>query len=108
MSLLTIFVLLVCAHALCDYPLQGDFLSKAKNRFSPLPEIPWHIALGSHAAIHAGGVLLITGRLELAFAEFVLHCVIDDLKCGRRISFAMDQALHVGCKGAYVVAIHVI
>ena len=32
MSPLAMFAALVAGHALCDYPLQGDFLAKGKNR----------------------------------------------------------------------------
>ena len=32
---------LMVGHALADYPLQGDFLAKAKNRTAPIPGVPW-------------------------------------------------------------------
>ena len=51
-----LFVLVV-AHFLCDFPLQGDFLAKAKNPEAPLPGVPWQWAMLAHAAIHAGAVL---------------------------------------------------
>lgn len=35
-------LMLLAGHALCDYPLQGDFLAKAKNRAAPLPGVPWY------------------------------------------------------------------
>jgi hypothetical protein len=90
-------------HAIADYPLQGDFLAKAKNRFAPIPGVPWAQALGAHALIHAGGVWLITGSLWLALAEFVLHAFIDYSKCYGSIGFNTDQSLHVGCKVAWAV-----
>ena len=34
----TQIALLVAAHALADYPLQGEFLARAKNRFQPLDQ----------------------------------------------------------------------
>ena len=52
--------LLLAAHALCDYPLQGDFLAKAKNPAQPIPGVPWWCAMAAHCAIHAGAVLLVT------------------------------------------------
>lgn len=85
-------------HAIADYPLQGDFLAKAKNHTAPIPGIDWWIALLNHSAIHAVGVAFITGSVPLACAEFVLHSVTDWLKCDGRISFRVDQAVHVGCK----------
>lgn len=96
--MLTLFLLLVAAHALADYPLQGDFLSKAKNHTAPIPGVPWYQALGAHSAIHAGFVGVITGSVVLALAEFCIHCATDYAKCGGKISFNTDQAIHIGCK----------
>jgi hypothetical protein len=96
---------LLAGHALADYPLQGDFLAKAKNRTAPIPGVPWWQALGAHAAIHAGFVLAITGSPSLALVELIVHAVTDDMKCRGRISFNVDQAIHVICKVAYVAAI---
>lgn len=36
-----LFAALVAGHALADYPLQGDFLARAKNRAAPIPGVPW-------------------------------------------------------------------
>lgn len=36
MDFLTILALLIAAHALADYPLQGDFLSRVKSRAAPI------------------------------------------------------------------------
>jgi hypothetical protein len=96
-----LLVLLLAAHALADYPLQGDFLSKAKNRLAPIPTVPWQQAMGAHAAIHAGFVAAITGIWWLAIPEFAIHWLTDDAKCQGRISFNVDQAIHVGCKFAW-------
>jgi len=93
-----ILILLVCAHALCDYPLQGDFLSAAKNERSPVAGVPWWQAMSAHCAIHAGAVQIVTGLWFLALAEFVIHFLTDRAKCGGLISFNADQAIHVGCK----------
>lgn len=98
MSLTQLFLSLIAAHAVCDYPLQGDFLARAKNRISPVPGFPWYQALGAHAAIHGGAVGLITGLWWLGVAEAAAHFAIDDLKCAGRISLNGDQALHVACK----------
>ena len=98
---MTLFLLMMAWHALADYPLQGDFLAKAKNRTAPIPGVPWFQALAAHAAIHAGGVGVITGSVGLALVEVVAHFLIDDLKCRGRIGFSTDQALHVLCKLAY-------
>ena len=100
-----LFFLLV-GHALADYPLQGDFLAKAKSRTAPIPGFPWWQALTAHAIIHAGMVglivLLATGDhglvYALAAAEFVAHFLTDDAKCRGRIGLNTDQTIHVACK----------
>ena len=90
--------LLLVAHALCDYPLQGDFLAKAKNRFAAIPGVPWQWALGLHAIVHAAAVVLITGYWWLGLMEFLTHAAIDDAKCEGKLTFNQDQMLHVACK----------
>lgn len=97
----TLLGLLVAGHALADYPLQGDFLAKAKSRL--VPGVPWYQAMSAHCSIHAGFVLALTNSPALAVAEFIIHFVADDAKCKGRISYNMDQAIHVGCKVAWVV-----
>lgn len=99
---------LFVAHAVCDYPLQGDFLSKAKNRSAPLPGVPWYQALGAHAIMHCGTVWLLTGVWWLGVAEAVAHAAIDDQKCAGRLSFNQDQALHAVCKVAWVLVVMIV
>lgn len=93
---------LLAAHALADYPLQGDFLSKAKNRTAPIHGVPWYQALGAHAMIHGGAVALVTGSQRLGIAEAVVHAITDDLKCRGKLSFNQDQAIHLACKLLWV------
>jgi hypothetical protein len=97
-----ILFLLVFGHALCDYPLQGPFLSSAKNRFNPVPGCPWYQCMAAHCLIHAGAVYLVTGSLLLAALEFMAHVVIDDCKCAGLFDFNVDQGLHILCKVAFV------
>lgn len=104
-EMLTLLALLLAGHALADYPLQGDFLAKAKNRANPIPGVPWLHGLLPHAAIHGGFVGVITGSLALGVVEFIVHCLIDDAKCMGRISYNTDQFLHVACKVAWIVAV---
>lgn len=99
----TSFLMMLGWHALADYPLQGDFLAKAKNRMAPIPGVPWYQAMGAHAAIHALGVGLITHSVVLALCEFGLHFLIDDAKCTGKISFNDDQLLHFACKVAWAL-----
>jgi hypothetical protein len=93
---------LLVLHALADYPLQGDYLSRAKRRNSGF-DLPWWMALLWHAFIHAGAVALVTGQIELGLAELVVHMAIDYLKCANRFGFTTDQALHVAFKGLWAI-----
>lgn len=102
MNAFAMFAALIGAHAVCDYPLQGDFLAKAKNRKLPIPGVPWWQALGAHASIHGLAVGLVTGIWWLGLLEAASHFVIDDLKCSGRIGFNADQAAHVVCKVVWV------
>lgn len=103
-------IALLAAHALADYPLQGDFLSKAKNRTAPIPGVPWWQALGAHVVIHGAAVALITGIWWLFFAEAAIHWLTDDAKCRGKISFNIDQVIHLECKLAWwivaMVSVH--
>ncbi len=97
-----LFLLLV-GHALADYPLQGDFLAKAKNENAPIPGVPWWQAMAAHGLIHAGAVFLVTHSLILAVLEFATHVSVDRAKCRGLIGFNADQAIHVFCKVVWVV-----
>lgn len=108
---------LIIGHAFADFPLQGDFLSRGKNRNGSAPQLAdgrenppdlWIYLMSAHCLIHAGFVWIITGYFLLALAEFVLHWVIDALKCEGRTSFAMDQWLHILCKVAFVVILFLV
>jgi hypothetical protein len=108
--MLTFFWLLV-GHALCDYPLQGDFLAKGKNHTNPLPGIPWYQCLFWHAMIHAGAVVFITQNVWLGCFELILHMMIDYTKCEssaesdkeQKFEYNKDQFFHVVCKVLYVL-----
>lgn len=100
-----ILALLIVGHAIADYPLQGDFLARAKNHTAPIEGVPWYQALLAHSAIHAGFVGIITGSIWLGFAEFIIHAATDRAKCSGRISYNTDQAIHVGCKVAWAALI---
>jgi hypothetical protein len=93
---------LVVAHNLADYPLQGSFLSEAKNRNTDIGAIFWPWALSAHALIHGGFVFLITGSLVLGLLETAAHAFIDWLKCEGDISLKQDQLAHYGCKLLWV------
>lgn len=98
--MIEIAALLIAAHFVSDYPLQGDFLAKAKFD-GPLRV--WH--LFGHSAIHGGAVLLVTGSVTLALLETIAHMVIDEAKVRGWTTFAQDQALHMVCKALWLVLI---
>ena len=98
--LVTTFLLLLAAHWLADYPLQGDFLAKAKQS-GPLRI--YHLI--AHAGIHAGAVTIVTGSVVLGIFEWVAHTIIDELKIRGKTTFAIDQALHVICKIVYIIVL---
>jgi len=99
---------LLIGHAFADYPLQTEFMARAKNRhharaFAELPsQSLWLYVLSAHSAVHAGMVWILTGCGWLGLAEFILHWLTDWLKMERRISFRTDQFSHLGCKAVYV------
>lgn len=95
-----LLALMIAAHFVCDYPLQGDFLARAK-REGPLRV--WH--LFGHSAIHGGAVLIITGSPVLFALETMAHMLIDESKVRGRTSFSTDQALHIGCKALWFALI---
>lgn len=107
--------LLLIAHCLLDYPLQGDFLSKAKNHSAPIPGVPWQWALFAHSCIQGGGVFgvvwWVTGSfyagLALGLLEAGAHAVIDWMKSNNDIDFTTDQLAHLSCKSAWASAVFV-
>jgi hypothetical protein len=106
MSFLTMLFLLVAAHALCDFPLQGDATAVNKNRHANTPlqkHVPWYYWLGSHALVHGGAVALITGNPVLGLLEVAAHFTIDYIKCEGKISIHVDQLLHLVCKVLWII-----
>lgn len=97
--------LLIAGHALADFPLQGEFLSQAKNRNTAIGKTHWPFALFAHAMIHGGFVLLITGSLYFAILEVAFHAVTDFLKCDRMITLNTDQFIHLACKVAWAIGV---
>lgn len=72
------FLILMFAHLLADYPLQGEFLALQKGKN--------HIALVSHAGIWTGVICVASwaigipiGLFDVAFL-FVVHAVADYAK----------------------------
>ena len=108
MTAIEMGLLLIAGHALADYPLQGDFLSKAKNRANPIPGVPWWQALWAHSSIHGAVVGLVTGIWWLGVAEALAHFWIDDAKCTGKLTFNQDQAAHIVLKALWLgIAIYI-
>lgn len=86
---------LVALHYVADFPLQGEYLAKAKNRNLDKGRGIWPHALMAHSMIHGGMVALATGSVWLGVAEVVCHAATDYLKCSGRMSFTEDQIKHL-------------
>ena len=103
-SILLIFLGLIFAHLLADYPLQGDFLANMKGKN--------YIILVSHAGIWTGCVTvagLLMG-LDIGLVDivllFVVHVIADYLKATNKLWYKhldslkggllSDQLIHVG------------
>lgn len=100
---LALFAAFVVIHALADFPLQGDYLSRQKSRRRADSRSDWIVALIAHCVIQAGGVWLVSGSLAFAAAELILHSFIDLGKGEEKYGIVADQILHLIVKLAYVV-----
>lgn len=96
---------LIVAHAVCDFPLQGDFLARGKNHRAPLAGVPWIVCLFAHSLIHGGAVALVTGNVLLGAAETAAHAWLDWAKCDGRYGFAVDQGLHILSKCVWILVL---
>jgi hypothetical protein len=99
-QMLMLAMMLLGAHWVCDYPLQGQFLSDAKAK-GPLRA--YHLI--AHAGIQGAAVALVTANVWLGLAEWAAHTVIDELKVRGKTTFAQDQALHIACKVLWLIVI---
>lgn len=111
LSALVLLFGLAIGHALADFPLQGEFIARGKNRNVEPPKLAdgksnpktlWIYLMSAHCLIHAGFVWVISGSVLFAFIEFVLHWIIDAMKCEGKTSFAIDQWLHLATKALFV------
>jgi hypothetical protein len=95
---ITMLFMLMVGHALADFPLQGDFLSNAKNRRTHLGKVYWKHALPAHGLIHGGFVAIFTGVVWFGIAEAIFHAIIDYMKGEELIDHNTDQLMHIICK----------
>lgn len=98
----SMFLALLFFHFLFDYPLQGDFISRAKNRTNPIPGVPWQQAMFAHGFMHGFAVWIVTGLWTLAILEMFVHVITDDLKCRNVLTFNQDQFIHILSKALWV------
>jgi hypothetical protein len=98
---ITLF-LLCGVHFLCDFPLQGQYLSDTKNPWGK-NNAHWPISMLAHVTIHGLGVFAVTGSLALVALEMLYHAFIDFTKCRGLIGFNTDQLLHLSCKVAWAL-----
>ncbi len=96
--MLILLTSLIFWHFILDFPLQGDFLSKAKNKYKPIDGIPWIWPMTAHSFIHGAGVYIVLGVWWISLFEFISHFIIDTIKCKGLISFNIDQILHITLK----------
>ncbi|UUG68118.1 DUF3307 domain-containing protein [Bacillus phage PK-3] len=104
MMIIMMFLTLLFAHLLADYPLQGDFLANMKGKN--------HIVLATHAGIWTGTICTALWLMGLSVTPidvawlFVVHAVADYLKA-KPVGFykklnplgaglAIDQLIHIG------------
>lgn len=114
MTPLEMLALLLIGHFVADYPLQSDWMARAKNRWRPVdpatippgqtPMLVWPWVLTAHASTHAAAVYLVTGSIVLALCELAAHWLIDYGKCGNRYGIHADQAMHLACKLVWAIA----
>lgn len=118
MPLMDALFLLIFGHALADFVLQPEAMGYGKNRNDKIHAkehslFPvWWYWLTAHALVHGGVVYLISGlilgsglALVFALAETIIHWFTDFSKCEGWISNNQDQAIHIGCKIVYAIAI---
>lgn len=100
-----LFFAFTIAHALADFPLQGDYLARMKVRNQANNIQEWIVALTAHSLVHAGAVWIVSGSAILGATELCLHWLIDLGKGEGKYGYATDQCLHLACKLAYVIVL---
>ena len=110
-NILELLFKLLVGHAIADFALQSEAMSKGKNRnqisVKSLPKgqkyVPcWPYWLTAHALIHGGMVYLATNILILGIIETAFHWIIDFWKCENQYGPHLDQYFHIFLKIIYV------
>lgn len=100
-----LFFAFAIAHALADFPLQGDYLARMKRRDQAGNLSEWIISLTAHSLVQAGGVWIVSGSAILGATELCLHWLIDLGKGEGKFGYLTDQLLHLACKLVYVIVL---
>lgn len=95
LSLIHTLMLLLFCHFLFDFPLQGDYTALFKNPWHNGNNPIWVWPMTSHCVLHSVPVYLITGDFYLMAFMFLSHFMIDFIKCWNKISYHVDQLLHL-------------
>ena len=107
MSCIELLILLIGAHFICDYVLQGDAVATGKNRrIDPCRfGVSWWYWMTAHAVTHGFGVGLITRSVWLGACEAAAHWLIDFGECEKAYCLHEDQILHIICKLAILLCV---
>ena len=122
MSPIEFFILLMFAHAVADFGLQSETMAHKKVRKEDIKtaeicgwefrggkyQLTWYYWLAAHGLIHGAMVYLFTGAMWMAIAEFILHTLIDVLKCEGKTDIHQDQIFHMICKVVYTATFFLI
>ncbi|MBN9320510.1 MAG: hypothetical protein BGN86_07415 [Caulobacterales bacterium 68-7] len=99
--MLEVFLALLTAHLLADFPLQPEWVVRKKEK-------PW--VLGGHVAVVATVTILVTGSADPRVWAMVAgtHAAMDFIKVhfmkkGGLPAFALDQAVHVAVIAAVAI-----
>lgn len=90
----TTFIYMLAGHYLADYPLQGDFVAREKNKKRAQLNASTYI-LSLHCFIHAFIAYVITESWLVFSIMFFSHYLIDLAKNNEVIDFMTDQILHI-------------
>jgi hypothetical protein len=101
----TVFFLLIGAHALADYCIQGDAVAIGKNKYIDPARfgVNWYYWMFGHAFTQGLLVALVTQNAFIGLAEAVFHFLVDWLKCKKYIGIHSDQFLHFASKFVWVL-----
>jgi len=115
LSLLEVFFLFLCGHALGDFALQGDWVARYKDRHAhdtvtedqaATAQVIWPWLMSAHALQHGLLVYLVSQNTTLGFLESIAHWITDFGKCEKWYGFHFDQFIHIGWKLVWIAALY--